>query len=66
MLITRMSPVSKKENSLEVPCTPEQLQAFEEGLHIQKAMPNVPAPLREFILSGVTPEEWDELFKDID
>ena len=29
---------------------------------IQDAMPGVPAPLREFVKSGITPEEWVGIF----
>lgn len=62
MLITRKSMFSGKEHTLEVPCTEEQLKAWSNGVHIQNAMPNVPADLREFIITGVTPEEWNEIF----
>jgi hypothetical protein len=47
---------------LEVNCTPEQLAAWENGMLIQNAMPNVDAPLREFIKSGISPTEWRQTF----
>lgn len=62
MLITRTSPISGATHSLEVNCTPEQLAAWEVGTLIQDAMPDVEAPLREYIKSGITPEEWVEMF----
>ena len=62
MLITRTSPISGATNSLEVNCTPEQLAAWESGVLIQIAMPDVEAPLREFVKSGVTPREWRQTF----
>ena len=62
MLITRTSPISGATHSLEVNCTPEQLAAWEVGTLIQDAMPDVEAPLREYIKSGITPEEWVETF----
>lgn len=62
MLITMRSPLTGKINTLEVPCTPEQIEAWENGTLIQEAMPNVPAPLREFLMSGITPDEWDAAF----
>ena len=62
MLITRTSPISGAKNSLEVNCTPEQLAAWEGGTLIQNAMPDVEAPLREYIKSGITPQEWVETF----
>ena len=62
MLITRTSPISGATHTREVPCTPEQLAAWESGVLIQIAMPDVEAPLREYIKSGITPEEWVEMF----
>ena len=62
MLITRTSPISGATHSLEVNCTPEQLAAWEGGTLIQDAMPDVEAPLREYIKSGITPQEWIETF----
>lgn len=62
MLITRTSPISGTTNSLEVNCTHQQLAAWESGVLIQNAMPNVEAPLREFVKSGVTPTEWTAMF----
>ena len=62
MLITRTSPISGVTHSLEVPCTSEQLAAWESGMLIQDAMPDVEAPLREYIKSGITPQEWLETF----
>jgi hypothetical protein len=29
---------------------------------VQNAMPNLSADEREFIMSGITPTEWDEMF----
>ncbi len=60
MKITRTSPVTGVTNTLEVDCTPEQLEAWEAGTLIQDAMPAVDSPLREFIKSGITPQEWLE------
>lgn len=62
MLISRVSPFSGKTNELEVPVTQEQLNSWENGTLIQVAMPNVPPAMREFIMTGITPEEWDETF----
>ena len=62
MLITRRSQISGEVNTLEVGCSPEQLAAWEAGVKIQDAMPNVPAPLREFLMTGITPAEWIAMF----
>jgi len=36
----------------------------EKGAMIQDAMPFLNTDQREFLLSGLTPEMWDELFED--
>jgi hypothetical protein len=64
MKITRKSMSSGQVNTREIDVTQAQLDAWQNGEKIQDAMPNVPAEEREFILTGTTPEEWDELFSD--
>ena len=66
MQITRTSPVSGITRSLEIPCTEEQMAAYKNGALIQVAFPDLTADQREFILTGITKEEWDELFKETD
>ena len=62
MKITKFNPCTGKTNTLEVPCTQEQLDAWRCGTLIQNAMPNVPHELREFLISGFTPGEWEGMF----
>ena len=63
MLIIRTSPFSGNTNSMEIEVTQEQLSSWESGTLIQNAMPNLSADEREFIMTGITPEEWDSAFK---
>ena len=49
---------------MEIDVTEHQLESYEEGIHIQRAMPNLTADEREFIMTGITSEEWDEAFKE--
>lgn len=62
MLIKRRSMISGKVNTLDVACTEEQLARWQAGEKIQDAMPQVPAPLREFLMTGTTPQEWTAMF----
>lgn len=62
MEIIRTSLFTKKQHTREINVTPEQMYAWQNGKHIQDAMPNVSAEDREYILTGVTPEEWNEVF----
>ena len=63
MLITRQSSWSGKVRTLDIPVTYEQLYEWERGTLIQNAMPNLTADQREFLMTGVTAEEWDEMFE---
>ena len=58
MLITKRSALTGIVHARDVPGTDEQLKAWRNGGKIQDVMPYVAAELREFVLSGVTPEEW--------
>lgn len=62
MIITRKSPFSGITHSLEVDVSAEEIRVWESGVNIQTAMPYVPAALREFIMTGITPEEWNKTF----
>jgi hypothetical protein len=66
MYITRKSQLSGQEHTLNLDVTFEQLHRFENrkitGEYVQTIFSNLPAPEREFILTGITPEEWDATF----
>jgi hypothetical protein len=66
MKITRISMLSGIERTRDIPCTEDQYSLYEKGAHIQTAMPNISAGDREFIISGITDEEWDEVFTEED
>jgi hypothetical protein len=62
MIITRKSPLSGKTNQMNIDVTAGQIARWELGELIQNAMPNLSADEREFIKTGITPEEWDTAF----
>jgi hypothetical protein len=62
MKITRVSPFSNKKSTLEIDVTARQIASWEKGELIQDAMPNLTPAEREFIKTGVTPDEWDDIF----
>jgi hypothetical protein len=64
MKITRISPVSHKDNSMEIDVTQEQLDKWRSGALIQHVMPKLTPSEREFIITGTTPEEWDTMWED--
>ena len=51
-----------KTRTLDLPVTQEQLDRWQGGELIQRAMPNLTPDQREFIKTGVTAEEWDTAF----
>jgi hypothetical protein len=62
MQITRRSPFSGKINTLDINVTQAQLDRWEAGELIQNAMPNVSPEHREFIMTGISPTEWEDTF----
>lgn len=64
MKITRRSMLTGKIRTMDLPVTEEQLRRWQDGELIQRVMPNLNVDEREFIISGSTPEEWDEHMKD--
>ena len=62
MKITKTSPFSGNTNVMEIDVTQEQIALWESGVLIQNAMPNLSADEREFIMTGITPAEWDSAF----
>lgn len=63
MLVTRLSPFSHTKNTIDLDITPEQLARYENGEElIQNVFPNLSPGHREFIKTGITPEEWDATF----
>jgi hypothetical protein len=68
MKVTRQSIVSGKTRTKDLPITPVQYVKYIRGEgYIQDIMPDLPPEDREFIINGVTPEEWENIFgKDED
>ena len=65
MYITRTSKFSNITRTFEIDVTQAQLDAWNvDGKLIQDAMPNLNSSEREFIMSGMTDEEWDELYPE--
>lgn len=62
MLITRKSLASGIERTRELDIDPVAYAKWESGeLLIQKAFPHLSLDDREFILTGCTSEEWNEM-----
>lgn len=67
MLITKTSPLTKKENTLDIPITQEQYDSWVNSrILIQDAFPHLTASQREFIKTGFTEEDWNKIFGEED
>ena len=64
MKITRRNPFNGKTYTWELPITDAQYEAWQQGVLIQNAMPNLNADQREFIMTGILPDQWDEYLKE--
>ena len=58
MKITRIHPFTGKFNSVDLPITHEQLDAWKTGTLAQNAFPHLTADEREFLISGLVPGDW--------
>jgi len=63
MLVTKTSKLTGIEHTRDIPVSEYQLRSWMRGTAlIQDAMPELCPEDREFLISGVTPEEWDAVF----
>lgn len=72
MKVMRQSNLSGETNVREINITIEQYIAWQDATDnddnrfVQNAFPHLSADDREFLISGITPEEWENAFGDYD
>lgn len=66
MLITKQSVMTGEKNTMLLPVTNEQIDRWQNGELIQNVFPHLTPSEREFLISGVTPEEWDVVNEDME
>ena len=66
MKITRSSSLTGETATKEIDVTPAQIASWERGELAQNAFPNASPSEREFIMTGYTDFDWDEMFWEID
>ena len=64
LTITRRSPLTGETNTMRLNLSEDALLAWKGGMLAQDAMPNLSASEREFVMTGITPYEWDSMFED--
>lgn len=64
--IERRCPFTGAFNTLEIPLTERQFNdgmlMWESGLYIQQAFPTLAPEFREFLMTGITPQKWAEIY----
>lgn len=65
--IFNVSQVSQREQSMVIAVPSHQafldrLMLYSAGVKVQDAFPYLSSDEREFILTGITPEEWNQVF----
>lgn len=62
MLVTRRSMISGIERTRDLDVTPEHMAIWDAPNRplVQDLFPNLTPEEREFIMTGITQEEWDE------
>jgi hypothetical protein len=67
MWIKRKSVISGIERTRNIPVNPDEYLSWQAGVgDIETLMPYLTDSDREFILSGITSDEWDAAFAELD
>ena len=70
MKVTKISQLTGNEHTLELNITSEELFRVENRRYttelIQNIVPQLTMGEREFLISGITEEEWNNTFVEID
>ena len=66
MQVTKVSQLTGKTHTMDLDVTAEQLERFENrienGEYVQTIFTNLTPAEREFILTGITPDEWNQMY----
>jgi hypothetical protein len=67
MQITKTSVLTGITRTLEINCTEDQFESWSRGDDlIQNIMPQLVPKDREFLMTGITEDEWESAFDDDD
>ena len=62
MILRKTSLISGVTREMDLPITAIQWGRYTRGALVQVAFPDLTDDQREFILTGITPEEWAQAF----
>ena len=61
--VVQVSPISGNINTMELPIRQGQIEYWQfSGELVQNVFPHLNADEREFLMTGITPEEWSTAF----
>jgi|TARA_Y100000310_G_C20677813_1_gene814120 hypothetical protein len=67
MFITKTSMITGQQNTIWIEgLTASMLKEWEDGALVQDALKGIPQEMREFVMTGITPDEWSKTFSDVD
>lgn len=68
MLVTKTSQITGKTNTMDINVTIAQLDRIDIRSYtkelIQDIVPDISKEEREFLMTGITPDEWKNMFGD--
>ena len=64
MLIERDSMLSGKLSTMDLDVTQDQIKRWQSGELIQNVMPHLKPYEREFLISGMSKQEQEEMFRE--
>lgn len=66
IIYLKRSIITGKEGSMEIPLSQEEFEtsynSWRSGTLIQEAFPTLTVEQREFLMTGITPDEWSRAF----
>ncbi len=65
MIVTRKNIFTGQKRSLNLDVTQEQLDRWNNGEKIQNVFPHLSVDEREFLMTGIIGEEWNELTEEL-
>lgn len=67
MKVTKTSPFSGEKHTIDVEVSEDTMEKFNRGkITASQAFGHMDEPERRFLVDGITPEEWDEMFEEDD
>ena len=65
MIVTRKNIFTGRERKLDLDITQEQVNRWQGGEKIQDVFPHLSVDEREFLMTGIIGEEWNELTEEL-